>query len=655
MAIGTFPPSDTARGSLALVLPITLLAVALRLPGLGWGAPYVYHPDEHQIVEHALQMVRTGDPNPRWFLYPTAQVYLQAATSGILARLTGADTSPVVLQGSIYAESVPSHWPHYFSGRLLVAVLGGLSAAAVTLAGFQLAGPVAGGTAGLVLSLSPLHVGHSQYVTTDVPSAFWVALTLLAVALYQRGWGPGLVAAAIASGPAASTKYNAGLVAMVPPLVAWQALGRPWHQLLALSAFSLFGFLAGSPFVLAEPATFWRYLGLQAGVYSGGHAGATGGLSWLWYAGRLATQGLTPPLFLAWVASTVWVLWRGGPTARAAATYGLLYLLLVGSFPVRFSRNLIPLLPATALVLGLGTAQLVHRSRLQLVLLALVLAFLPPLLQVRAQVAQRLRPDTRSIALDWVRAILPPGTTLARETGTPPVTERDGYRVKALLSLPELGVSECDLAAYDYLIASEFEYARYLASPEEFPDLAQAYQAYFGLPLVAEFEGGPNGSPGPRVALHRVSFRDEMAFTRPYYGVSVGMPSFEPLRREHRLTAVMGGFAELAGYSLRRGADGQVTVDLVWHALDRPPGCYKIFVHLLDAGGQRVAQHDGPPAGGARPTTRWVEGEWIEDAHTIQLPRGAQWTHLIIGLYDENTLERVRLANGSDHLLIPRP
>jgi hypothetical protein len=70
-------------------------------------------------------------------------------------------------------------------------------------------------------------------------------------------------------------------------------------------------------------------------------------------------------------------------------------------------------------------------------------------------------------------------------------------------------------------------------------------------------------------------------------------------------------------------------------------------VHLVDENGQIAAQSDGEPAGWTRPTTGWLPGEIIIDAHTLSLanvPAGSY--QLNIGLYDPVTGVRLALSNG---------
>ncbi|HEU0166251.1 MAG TPA: hypothetical protein VFS62_00635, partial [Chloroflexota bacterium] len=83
-------------------------------------------------------------------------------------------------------------------------------------------------------------------------------------------------------------------------------------------------------------------------------------------------------------------------------------------------------------------------------------------------------------------------------------------------------------------------------------------------------------------------------------------------------------------------AGDPVDVALRWQAIGRPRANYSVFVHLLDGTGTTVAQHDGWPAGGARPTSGWEPGAVVDDHHglltTTSLAPGRY--QLETGLYD---------------------
>lgn len=63
-----------------------------------------------------------------------------------------------------------------------------------------------------------------------------------------------------------------------------------------------------------------------------------------------------------------------------------------------------------------------------------------------------------------------------------------------------------------------------------------------------------------------------------------------------------------------------VKLILYWQANSAPETNWFVFVHLVDASGEIVAQRDFVPAEGLRPTTGWRVNEVIEDNHRLPLP-----------------------------------
>lgn len=92
-----------------------------------------------------------------------------------------------------------------------------------------------------------------------------------------------------------------------------------------------------------------------------------------------------------------------------------------------------------------------------------------------------------------------------------------------------------------------------------------------------------------------------------------------------------------------------VAVTLLWEAQAAPPADYTAFVHLLDGSGALVAQHDGVPHDGTRPTSTWLPGEHVLDRHVVTVPAGAAGDgRLVVGLYDSATVERLTFETGRD-------
>ncbi|MBN2004725.1 MAG: glycosyltransferase family 39 protein [Anaerolineae bacterium] len=113
----------------------------------------------------------------------------------------------------------------------------------------------------------------------------------------------------------------------------------------------------------------------------------------------------------------------------------------------------------------------------------------------------------------------------------------------------------------------------------------------------------------------------------------------------------------LLGYALDP-AEGPVhpgkalEVTLYWQAQATPGHAYVVFVHLY-RDGKMAGQHDGPPCAGACPSATWLPGEVLSDTHTLTLdpatPPGEY--NLNIGLYDPQTLERLRIPGSAEAMI----
>ena len=116
--------------------------------------------------------------------------------------------------------------------------------------------------------------------------------------------------------------------------------------------------------------------------------------------------------------------------------------------------------------------------------------------------------------------------------------------------------------------------------------------------------------------------------------------------RAQTACARLGDVAGLAGYewAVRPEKPGVGTLTLYWRAAAGSPAAksYTVFAHLLALDGRLLAQHDGLPGMGKRPTDAWLPGEVIADRHELAL-RGPHpgAVHLAVGMYDLATMERL--------------
>jgi hypothetical protein len=122
---------------------------------------------------------------------------------------------------------------------------------------------------------------------------------------------------------------------------------------------------------------------------------------------------------------------------------------------------------------------------------------------------------------------------------------------------------------------------------------------------------------------------------------------YRPYRAvEHRLDVRLGDHITLLGYKLsskQMSAENPLAVTLSWQSNENMHTDYHVFVHLLNSEGRLVAQHDGVPRNGERPTWDWLNTELIVDEHILAVgPELAPGTYtLSAGMYNYETEERL--------------
>jgi 4-amino-4-deoxy-L-arabinose transferase-like glycosyltransferase len=187
-----------------LIIPLVLFALSLAftLPGISWGAPDIWHPDE--VVLRTIKAL-----NGEWkfseinFDYPDLPQY----TMFWLGRL-------VLALGNTENEVL-------IASRVLSAFLAGLTVVLAYIITRRAGGspPIAGLSGLLLLGVSEL-AHNGRFAHNDIYITFFVSLAILCLINYsrsnQRGW---LYVSFLVVGMAASSKYNGISLVIAPALV----------------------------------------------------------------------------------------------------------------------------------------------------------------------------------------------------------------------------------------------------------------------------------------------------------------------------------------------------------------------------------------------------------------------------------------------------
>lgn len=135
-----------------------------------------------------------------------------------------------------------------------------------------------------------------------------------------------------------------------------------------------------------------------------------------------------------------------------------------------------------------------------------------------------------------------------------------------------------------------------------------------------------------RVSLGQIEIKGrQRVFTLPPGGTKLDIPA--------------GDGIEVASATLPRQLKGKTPVRIVWRATAEPKDNYVAFLHLVDGGGNIVAQVDEVPGG--LPTAGWASGEFVIDDRTLTLDALPSGTYrFYTGLYSPDTGRRIGTGDG---------
>jgi 4-amino-4-deoxy-L-arabinose transferase-like glycosyltransferase len=627
VSLSTLAQSKWRRALLrALLLVLLLAAAGIRAYGLNHDLPYLEEIDEVHIFRHALLMFTNGEPDPGWYNYPTLSLYFQSSiyamhyAYGIATGLYRSGSLPRALDWNLGFIYEPGYFLWGRTGIVLFAV------ATIALL-FVVARRVStdrrlAWLAALLLAFSTPHIIYARYLRTDIPLTFFVLLAfLMELQVAQRGARRDYWFAGLATGLTIATKYNGfviGLPLVLAHLYNVRAKRARWLNqaaLLGVLAVPL-GFVMGAPFAALHLPTVIAALGEEAQRYRPGEGGLDSAMVYLQYLGGADGIGIAA-LALAGMGMMV-AAWRRRVEDVLALTFTVAYFAFVSLEAARYVRNILVLMPFLALfgaqgILALArwistrvpqTARFANGTAALILLLTLVF----PAFDIARTSVLAATPTTRALATMWSEENLPPQAHV--------FTEPNGIKLSKRFEEPapealHAHSAEWYLARrFDFLIAST---AKSDAPPPAWLTSYELVQEF--LPSAVRW--------GPTIRIYRLPLN--------------------PLALELVDAATLPARVELGDV---------VRVNLKWRPGERVVEDYGIFVHLVDAAGNIVAQADSKPD-----TKNWRVGEIRDDAHELALSpeiRAGRYS-LEVGVFRPATERVVPLAvkgNAHDALTI---
>lgn len=489
---------------------IIAFAALLRFWALDAGIPHRIGIDEPQIMTRVLGMLRSGDFNPRFYDYPGLYIYVQFAVACV-RFITGA------LLGYWSSLSQPQVWEFFLWGRAVTAILGTATVVLVYQIGLRWGTRQALLAAGL-MAVMPLHVRESHFILTDVPATFFVTLTfLLAIRASERPAMGTFALAGAAAGLAAATKYPAALALMLPLGMLFmtpETRGARTRITLGIVGASAAAFFAGAPYTLLDLKGFLNGYAALMASYTGS---APVEAPWETYLKHLR-RNMSWPAYIAMLAGCVMAglrTWQGGPGRGRWAlvlAFPLVYFWFISRQTLVFGRYLLPMIPFACLLAAMAVVPFAgilrkltvpRQLRTAAVVVLTALITLPPAAASVAFSRSHALKTTTGFAHDWLRAHVPPGSSVVVEGSDLSVAHMP-YKSRQVAHLRQRTAKQYAEEGVDYLVASSQRYGEFLAEPDRNPDAYYQYMQLFeGTEEVARFTP-EEGRPGPELRILKV-------------------------------------------------------------------------------------------------------------------------------------------------------
>jgi len=561
---------------------ILLLAFLLRVNGLAFGLPYVYHDDEHQYVDAGVAFLQ----GPKQTLDELQKLNNPPLFKTVLGAFDWLYVAG--LGGDFKAAVTDTGWRTFlqYTGRLTSAAAGVLTVALLFAVGRRLYNQTVGLLAALFLAASFLPVRESHFAVNDTPLTLLAVVVLyLAAGILRRGTWFYYLATAVAIGLAVAVKYT-GIYLVMVLLAAhgfyWRQQRARWlpvaasRRLWAGLALIPISFAAAAPVaVWAWPETLRRLSQLSEYGQSGYHdllLDPAGG--WIFYLKTLGWGAgwLMLPAFAAVVALAFFYRDRRD---WLLLIFPLLLYLLMGSQQMFFVRFILPALPPLLVLVAAGLSRLKRRFGLRPATLATasILLLLQPLVMSLWLGVVLSRPDTRQQAADWLQQNVPAGSVLYTEMHAIP-----RYDVTGRVNLPYVQEKEQSFEGdqhlarlqergVQYVLTSDFHHDRAFSDPEIEAGRLRWLAELNGLGPVQEFQ--PYWLPGNWFLFdQRYGPWSETLLRRQpgpvirVYKLNGGWRWLNPLEKEQQIPGKISVF----GYNITKLATGPATVyvDIYW-------------------------------------------------------------------------------------------
>ncbi|MBI1911176.1 MAG: glycosyltransferase family 39 protein [Deltaproteobacteria bacterium] len=410
-----------------MIAAILAAGLALRLWGIGYGLPFIFHPDENRQVLDALGMAERMSPIPEEFSYPVLHKYMLVLVNGIYfstGRLLGWFSSPA----DFALKFLTGESKVFLLGRLLSA-FGGTALGLCTYFICKRLYSVRAGFIGLAYSLGMFHlIQHSQWAIADIFLALFTAAALYFIVLSSGEFNRNTLLAFLFTGLAISTKPQ-GVLLLVPfavsqffalrqsgSLLNYEFFSKRAVGVLVLLIVSLLGNLSWL-FRFSESFEKFKMLSQVAKLGISSVEPFTPGFMSLigWFAKEMIRQETVLGFVL--ICGAAYALMKRSRQDLIFLSYAAVFMLALRDWAIRYLHLFVALFPVLCILAARFTEDFMSRLAIRrpLAIAAVIAVVLPSVAGSIEASALKSRPDTRLYAKDWIEINLPAGAVIAMD------------------------------------------------------------------------------------------------------------------------------------------------------------------------------------------------------------------------------------------------
>lgn len=388
-----------------LALPfIILVGFLLRLYGVGFGLPFLYHADEPMVVNHALAY-STLDFNPHYFVIPPLVSYMLFPLYGVyflIGKVTGLFSSPFDFKVLFFND--PSTF--YLIGRFFCGVLPGtLSIYVLYVLVKRFFDEKTALISALFFSINFLHVQNSHYIYTDIFLVLGILLVALAsLKLYKNPTLKNYIYAGLLVGLVTAIKYN-GAVIFIMVLIS-HILNFRYKKILYVFISGVFTVIA---FTLLNPFSVLDFKFFISQIMDQSVAECPQGF--LHHIDRSLFEGCGLLISIFGFLGIIKGLTIDFKKHAITSSFVILFLIILAFFSQDHERYALVLVPFICMYAAYFFVS-IFRTRIFAAIAIVALIVMPFLKSVYSDYLFTKK-DTRTLMAEWIEAYIPQDSKIA--------------------------------------------------------------------------------------------------------------------------------------------------------------------------------------------------------------------------------------------------